>query len=109
MPDQIVYADAETKGSNGAPLLLVKDEEVYLTLGLIANYTDVQIQAFDSGDGKRVMINDWGARNVARVKKNTSLRIKGGVKSKIVTDLGRDDTVTVIDTMEKWSRVASPD
>ena len=109
LPDQIVYADAETKGSNGAPLLLVKDEEVYLTLGLIANYTDVQIQAFDSGDGKRVLINDWGARNVARVKKNTSLRIKGGVKSKIVTDLGRDDTVTVIDTMEKWSRVASPD
>ena len=33
------------RGSNGAPLLLVKDEEVYLTLGLIANYTDVQIQA----------------------------------------------------------------
>ena len=46
LPDQIVYADAETKGSNGAPLLLVKDEEVYLTLGLIANYTDVQIQTF---------------------------------------------------------------
>lgn len=43
----------------------MKDEEVYLTLGLIANYTDVQIQAFDSGDGKRVLINDWGARNVA--------------------------------------------
>lgn len=43
------------------------------------------------------------------MKKNTSLRIKGGVKSKIVTDLGRDDTVTVIDTMEKWSRVASTD
>ena len=34
LPDQIVYADAETKGSNGAPLLLVKDEDVYLTLGL---------------------------------------------------------------------------
>ena len=24
LPDQIVYADAETKGANGAPLLLVK-------------------------------------------------------------------------------------
>ncbi len=69
------------KGSNGAPLLLVKDEEVYLTLGLIANYTDVQIQAFDSGDGKRVLIDDWG-RNVARVKKNTSLRIKAGSRAR---------------------------
>ena len=107
LPDQIVYADAETKGSNGAPLLLVKDEEVYLTLGLIANYTDVQIQTFDSGDGRRVLINDWGTRNIARVKKAGSLRVKGGVKSKILTDLAKDDTVTVLDTMEKWSKVAS--
>ena len=109
LPDQIVYADAETKGSNGAPLLLVKDDEVYLTLGLIANYTDVQIQTFDSGDGRRVLINDWGTRNIARVKKNGSLRVKGGVKSKILTDLAKDDTVTVLNTMEKWSQVASSD
>ena len=109
LPDQIVYADAETKGANGAPLLLVKDDEVYLTLGLIANYTDVQIQTFDSGDGRRVLINDWGTRNIARVKKAGSLRVKGGVKSKILTDLAEDDTVTVLDTMEKWSKVASSD
>ena len=109
LPDQIVYADAETKGSNGAPLLVVKDDEVYLTLGLIANYTDVQIQTFDSGNGKRVLINDWGTRNTARVKKAGSLRVKGGVKSKVLTDLAKDDTVTVLDTMEKWSRVASSD
>ena len=109
LPDQIVYADAETKGSNGAPLLLVKDDEVYLTLGLIANYTDVQIQTFDSGDGRRVLINDWGTRNIARVKKNGSLRVKGGVKSKILTDLAKDDTVTVLDTMEKWSKIVSSD
>ncbi len=109
LPDQIVYADAETKGSNGAPLLVVKDDEVYLTLGLIANYTDVQIQTFDSGDEKRVLINDWGTRNTARVKKAGSLRVKGGVKSKVLTDLAKDDTVTVLDTMEKWSRVASSD
>ncbi len=49
LPDQIVYADAETKGSNGAPLLVVKDDEVYLTLGLIANYTDVQIRPLIQG------------------------------------------------------------
>ena len=83
--------------------------DFYLTLGLIANYTDVQIQTFDSGDGRRVLINDWGTRNIARVKKAGSLRVKGGVKSKILTDLAEDDTVTVLDTMEKWSKVASSD
>ena len=47
LPEQVVYADASTKGSNGAPLILVKKDEVYLMLGLIANYTDVEIQSFD--------------------------------------------------------------
>ena len=41
------------------------------------------------------------------MKKAGSLRVKGGVKSKILTDLAKDDTVTVLDTMEKWSKVAS--
>ena len=37
LPDQIVYADASTKGSNGTPLLLVKEDDVNLMLGLVAN------------------------------------------------------------------------
>ena len=48
LPDQIVYADLSTMGSSGAPLLLLKENEVYLTLGLVSNYTNVQISAFDS-------------------------------------------------------------
>lgn len=59
LPDQIVYADAETKGSNGAPLLVVKDDEVYLTLGLIANYTD----------SRQTLIQGW---------KNESWSMTGG-------------------------------
>lgn len=109
LPDQIVYADEDTKGSNGAPLILVKENEVYLTLGLIANYTDVQIQTFDTGEGRRVLISDWGTRETARVKRSGGLRIKGGVKSMILTDLAKDDTVTVLESMDKWSRVVSSD
>ena len=109
LPDQIVYADAETKGSNGAPLLLVKDEDIYLTLGLIANYSDVEIQAFDSGEAKRVFINEWSNRGVSVLNKKRAVRVKGGIKSPILTNLEQDTQVTVLETMETWSKVVTPD
>ena len=109
LPDQIVYADAETRGSNGAPLLLVKDEDVYLTLGLIANYSDVEIQAFDSGDAKRVFINEWSNRGVSILSKKRAVRVRGGIKSPILTNLEKDTQVTVLETMETWSKVVTPD
>lgn len=109
LPEQIVYADADTKGSNGTPLLFVRDGEVYLTLGLVANYTDMQIQVYDSGEAKRVLVTGWGKRNTAVLKRDGKVREKGGVKSPIVTTSLKDSQVTVLETLEKWSRVVTAD
>ena len=105
LPDQIVYADAETMGSNGAPLILIKDEQVYLTLGLVANYSDIQIEAFDAGDIRRVFLTDWGTRMVTSVQKEGMIREKGGIKSPIVSAVAENAQVTVLETMETWSKV----
>ncbi len=109
LPDQIVYADLETKGSNGAPLLLQKEDGLYLTLGLIANYSDVEIQAFDSGDTKRVFVNDWGNRAVSVLRKKRSVREKGGIKSPVLTQLEKGAEVIVLEMMETWSKVLTAD
>lgn len=109
LPNQIVYADAQTMGSNGAPLLLEKDDEVYLVLGLIANYTDVEIHAFDSDEVKRVFVTSWGEREMAVTKKAGSVRVKGGVKSPILTKFEKNSDVVVLDTMETWSKVMTKD
>lgn len=109
LPEQIVYANAETRGSNGSPLLLVREDDVYLTLGLIANYTDVEIQAYDSGEVKRVFVNEWGTRETADVKKDGYVRVKGGIKSPVVTEVSKDTKVTVLETLENWSKIATPD
>lgn len=107
LPDQVVYADADTKGSNGSPLLLVREDDVYLTLGLVANYTDVEISAFESGDVKRIFVNHWGDREVAQVNKNSYIRVKGGIKSLVVTAIEKDSKVTILESMENWSKVAT--
>lgn len=109
LPEQIVYADADTKGTNGSPLLLVKEDDVYLTLGLIANYTDVEIQAYDSGETKRVFMNEWGNRETAEVKKDGYVRVKGGIKSPVINEVAGGEKVTVLETLEKWSKVVTRD
>ncbi len=109
LPDQIVYADAQTSGSNGAPLLLVKGEEVYLTLGLIANYTDIEILAFDSDEAKRTFLTPWGEREVAVIEKSGYVRVRGGIKSPVLTKLEKGAEVTVLEVLENWSKVVTAD
>ena len=57
-----------------------------------------------SGDVKRVLVTDWGTRNMAAVKKPERYEVRGGVKSPIVTEVERDMQVSVLESMEKWSR-----
>lgn len=109
LPDQIVYADAQTKGSNGQPLLLVKQEDIYLTLGLIANYSDVEIRAYDSGDAKRVFINEWGNRTTAVMEKSSYVRHRGGIKSPVLTRAEKGSEVIILETMENWTKVLTAD
>lgn len=109
LPDQIVYADAETKGSNGAPLIVINEDDVYLPLGLIANYSDVEILAYDGGDVKRVFINEWGNRETNVVKKKSYVREKCGIKSPVITEVAADEEVTILETMGNWSKVVTSD
>ena len=109
LPDQIVYADAQTMGSNGAPLILEKEDDVYLLLGLVANYTDVEVLEFDSDDAKRVFINPWGDREVAEIKKDGYVRVKGGIKSPVLTQLEQGSEAILLEQMENWSKVVTED
>ncbi len=111
LPDEIVYADLTTLGSNGKPLVIEEDDEVWLTLGLIISYSDIEITAFDDEDTpiKRIFVTDWGTRTEATAEKNAKLRERGGVKSPVQTDIPKDSEVTVLDVLDNWSKVVTPD
>lgn len=108
-PESIVYADESTQGENG-PLLKVKGDGIYLSLGLILNYTDIRAEAFDTSQVKRVYIDtSMDSYDVASVKKKGYIRQRGGVKSPIVTDLPAGSQVRLLEQLENWSRVRTED
>lgn len=110
LPEESLYADGDTVGSGGKPILLERDGGVYLSLGLVLNYTKVRIQAFDSTEVKRVFIEDnWDGVAAADVRGKVKVRVEADVKSPILTECYRGDSVTVLETTEKWVKVATAD
>ena len=96
-------------GSSG-PLLKVKENGANLSLGLVTNYTDIRTEAFDTSQIKRVFIDTlWNPVPKAQAKRDGKLRARGGVKSPIITDVAKGDRLTVLDAMEKWSKVRTED
>ncbi|MDR1547169.1 MAG: SH3 domain-containing protein [Hungatella sp.] len=110
LPDSIVYADHSTVGDSGKPLIWVDKKGVYLSVGLVASYTDIRVTAYDGIQYKRIFINNsWEARQKALVSEKGNVRVKGGLKSPIVTWVSPGSQVTVLESMKRWDKVRTED
>lgn len=110
LPDQIVYADENTMGSSGKPLLVQQDGTVWLLTGLVTSYTNVRIETFDTDQVQRVFVDtSWEPLQMAEVKKKSALRVRGGRKSAVITEAASGSEVIVLEELENWSRVRTGD
>lgn len=89
-------------------IVRVDGEAVYLALEFVQQYTNLDFSVHS--EPNRVQITSvWGKVSRAVVKKNTAIRVLGGIKSPIVADVAKGSTVTLIDSGEEWSRVCTED
>jgi spore germination protein YaaH len=106
LPESIVYADEATMGSNGSPLFVEKDDEVWLLAELILAYTDIRIERYVEEDTKRIYVDTvWEPETVAKVKKAGQVRVLGGIKSDILTSVEPDEQVQILENLENWVKV----
>lgn len=110
LPDAIVYADKGTLGSTGAPLLLLERDEVYLSMGLINNYTAVDIKSYVEGDIKRVYLdNRWQPYETGTADRKSAVRVEAGIKSPVLTYVEKGGELIVLEQSEDWTRVRTAD
>ncbi len=107
LPDAIVYADKRTMGSTGLPLILAEGDKVYLSMGLISNYTAVEFLSYaDEGQPRRVYLdNRWEARQIGTVRHKTAVRVEENIKSPVLTWLEKGDGMVVVSQSELWTQV----
>lgn len=83
-------------------------DTLYVALDYIKQYTNFSYQLFT--DPYRIQLTtEWPSYEVAAISKNTQVRVKGGVKSEILTDVQKGDQVVVLEQMETWSKVKTAD
>lgn len=96
-----------TKGDS--QIVRIEDSTVYVALDFAKNYTDLGYELY-TDPYRIVMTTDWSnIPGQTTVKKDTQLRVKGGIKSPILTELAKDSTVIVLEAMDNWSKVSTTD
>ncbi len=117
LPDKIITApigSTSYTSSDGATrdfgfqIARVENEKLYVALDYVKEYTNFYYKTFTNPNHMQVY-TDFSEMNVASVKKDTKLRLRGGVKSSILTDLKKGDKVVVLEELDNWSKVKSPD
>lgn len=110
---QILYATpseltSESASSEAGDKVWVKDDKVYLNLTYVQEFTD--LDAYITKDPYRIAIQ-YKFKNVktVTVKKNTSIRYRGGIKSAILTSVKKGTKLRLIEEMEDWDQVATDD
>lgn len=83
-----------------------ENDRVYIALDYVKRFTNLSYQVFDQ---HMQIYNAWGTKTVANVKKDTAVRLLGGVKSEILRDLAKGEQVEILEQMETWSKVKTGD
>lgn len=94
--------------SESYALTLAANDTVYLADEFIKRFSNFSYQYF--GEPNRVLIDTvWDEERHATVKKDTQVRVLGGVKSEILADLQKGDDVRLVEEMDTWSLVTTYD
>lgn len=102
------YNVSKDKKSEEYVILKTEGSTAYIALDFIQQYTDIEYEVYENPS--RVMIvSDWGETTVAQVKRDTQVRYRGGVKSPILTEISKNDEVTVIESEDNWKKVRTKD
>lgn len=110
LPDSIVYADKRTTGSTGGPLLLLEGDEVYLSMGLLHNYTALDVYSYADESCKRIYLdNRWEPFETGTAKKRSAVRVEAGIKSPILTFAEKGGEVVILGESGKWTKVRTAD
>ena len=81
---------------------------LYVALDYVKNYTNFSYEAYFEPN-RMQLTTQWEETTTSKVKKNTQIRYRGGVKSEILREVEKGETVTVLEKMEEWTKVKTTD
>lgn len=114
--NDLIMADAEstsyyvTKDSHSLDHIIVKSgaQTAYVAIDFIKQYSNFSYEVFEAPN-RVVITTQWGDYTAAPTKKKTELRVLGGIKSPILTEIEKGTALSVLAPDETWTKVATAD
>lgn len=110
LPNETVVTGESEHMEDGSPAFFLDGKNKYLNVDWLRSYTDIRYHQNVDGEHKRIFLyNEWSSYSVALVDKREAVRLLGGVKSPVLTELERGAEVKLLERMDKWSLVSTHD
>lgn len=100
------YTDSQGVHSTEYAVCYTAGEKLYIAAEYVTLFANFSYERFDR---HLQVYTEWGTRQTCQVTKDTNLRLKGGIKSPILRELAKGETVEILEQMETWSKVKTSD
>lgn len=102
------YYVTKSKKSMGHVIVKADGNKTYVDMEYIKKYTNMSYKVYKN-PGRIVVTTKWGKIKTAEVKRSSQVRVKGGVKSPILTEVEKKTSVQILDKGDKWDKVRTDD
>ena len=86
------------------PVSVTREGQLYLSLELISHFTDLRWETYEN-PGRVFLDARWGTVTNGTMEKRTQVRYRGGIKSEILCEVQKGDSVTILEELDTWAKV----
>ncbi len=84
-------------------------DQIYLALDYLQQYANFSYHLYEGEPYHMDFDMEWNTNQIADITKKDHIRTLGGVKSPILADVAKGDTVIILNKMEEWCEVKTTD
>lgn len=102
------YTLSNTFTSDEYILTVAANNTVYLATDFVRKFSNFSYQYYPEPN-RMVLNTSWETETHAQIAKDTQIRVLGGIKCEILTDIAEGSDVEILEEMETWSEVKTED
>lgn len=106
--DSSSYQVAKSSSDWGRTIVKATADSAWIDIDFVKAYTNFTY-SYEKDPSRVIMTSVFGEVTTVTVRKDTCLRVKGGIKSEILKDLAKSDSLTVLEELDSWTKVATVD
>ena len=103
---QAGYSDSQGDHTTEYTVCYLAGDKLYVAADYVRLFANFSWERFDR---HLQVYTEWGVKQTYDIAKKTQLRVLGGIKSEILRELEKGETVELLEEMDTWSRVKTAD